>query len=153
MQNRDYPFNMRAIFCFLFMVPWLAFSQTTNIIAASYKNGQPKEIHLYLEENNKIALVKKSYYRSNGQKSMVQHYKNKLKNGRFVEWRKDGSRIEEGVYENGDKHGHWIFWSEKGRKVKEGKYVHGLKEGVWTKYTHIGKVLWKKRYENGIEVD
>jgi len=129
------------------------FAQTTKVIVSSFDNGQPKEIHLYLEENNKLDLVKKSIYYKNGQKAHVQHYKHGLKNGRFVEWRNDGTRKEEGYYENGDKNGRWVFWSQKGRKIKEGDYTEGQKNGVWTKYTQVGNVLWTKRYEYGVEVD
>lgn len=144
---------IKALSIFLFSVAIPIYGQTTKVIESSYKNGQPKEIHLYLEEKNRIDLVKKSEYYENGQKARVQHYKHGLKNGRFVEWRKDGTRIEEGDYENGDKNGHWIYWSKEGRKIKEGKYVEGQKDGTWTKYTQSGNVLWTKQYEYGLEVD
>ena len=137
---------------FLFIFSFL-FSQSYNDVKLFYKNGLPKEIHHYRENNNKVKLAHKTFYFDNGQKERKETTLYGLKDGQYTEWRRDGTRKIEGMYENGDKHGLWVQWGKNGRKLKEGMFHRGNKKGSWTKYTENGHKLWEKDYLEGEQID
>ena len=140
---------------FLVLIPFLCtllFSQSIQVVDQFHKNGLSKVVHHYRESNNRLELFQKTFYHSNGQKEKEGTYFNGSKDGKWKEWRKDGTLMEEGNYENGDKHGKWIHWGKNGKRLKEGKYVHGEKDGVWVKFTHNGFKLWEKNYYHGEQI-
>lgn len=65
-------------------------------------------------------------YFQNGEKKMLQNFKNGLENGVFKRWNENGNLIVEGNYLLGNRDGEWKFWRENGQIKSKVYYKNGL---------------------------
>ena len=112
----------------------------------SYDNGVPKEIGTYKLSNDKLALVKKTYFYNNGQNKEEGYYLIGKKHGIWNAWYKNGNKKSETTFLNGKSDGKSTVWSPDGKESFELIWKRGKKfDGIWTNWSisHIFSLLYK----------
>ena len=130
----------------------LLFSQTIQLAEFYYENGLPKDIRTYKQTRNRLELIKKTFFYESGQKEKEGSCKYGKKDGKWTEWRLDGTRTVEGMFKDSEKHGQWTYWYRNGQKDRERSYFHGEKDEKWIKRRPKDDRCWKKTYEQRVQI-
>ena len=119
----------------------------------SYDNGVPKEIGTYKLSNDKLALVKKTYFYNNGQNKEEGSYLNGKKHGTWTAWYKNGNKKSKTTFLNGKSDGKSTVWSPDGKESFELIWKRGKKfDGIWTNWYNNGQKESKGAFDNGIPI-
>ena len=108
-----------------------------------HKNGQLKQEMTWKDGD----LISEIHWYNDEQKWWEGAYKNKNKEGLFVEWYITGQKNREGTYKDNRKDGLWTHWYENGQKNFEVIYKEGLYCGSNFDKPYSGEVV--TYYENG----
>tara|TARA_S200000501_G_scaffold339572_1_gene347313 strand:+ start:787 stop:1410 length:624 start_codon:yes stop_codon:yes gene_type:complete len=111
-------------------------------------NGDINSINYYRVIGNKIKLVKKEEYYSNGQKKVEINFKNKEKNGIVRGWDILGKLEREEYYINDLKNGLCIYWFSNGQKKEEVIFKNGKKNGLFSGWYQNGNKRCEINYIN-----
>ncbi len=101
------------------------------------------------EDGNSIKEGPYINLRKNGQKRVEGEYKNGIKEGRRTLWGKNGQKVTDGDYRDGKKEGLWTAWHENGQKQYEFEYKNGKKEGLRTYWGENGQRYPVRHFKNG----
>lgn len=91
-------------------------------------------------------------YHSNGKIQFQYNNKNNLKEGKWYQYRNDGSLFEEKVFKNGQIHGTKISYHLNGEKNFVSTYVNGKKHGERLQYNNKGKLIGRSQFNMGKKV-
>ena len=72
-----------------------------------------------------------------------------LMHGRYIEYRRDGSKLKAGMHEYSQKVGEWTYWSRDGVVMKKGTYEANYLHGEWHKFRSDGTLQWIEEYDRG----
>jgi MORN repeat variant len=73
------------------------------------------------------------------------------RDGRFVEWHRNGVRAREGAFAGGAKDGRWTVWRESGSVEEECEWQRGVASGRFTSYWPTGKPRTQGRHCGGAQ--
>ena len=107
---------MKNFIIMIFLINSLSWSQHLIPKVAIDNNGTVNNIKYYRVIRNKINLVKKEEYYSNGQKKIEINFNKKEKNGLLRGWDKSGKLEKEEFYNNDLKNGLCVYWFSNGQK-------------------------------------
>lgn len=123
---------------------WKYFSQDGILMReGSYLKGKKQGLHT-------------AYFPSGKKESEIQ-YRNGLKEGHAVWYRRDTTSQQknrmvkhmEGDFAADIQTGHWTYYQIDGKVGNEGEYENGKMAGLWTWYYDTGEVWKKGTYKNG----
>jgi len=91
-------------------------------------------------------------YHSNGKTQFQYYYNQGKKEGKWYQYRDDGSLFEEKVYENGVIEGTKISYHSNGVKNFVSTYINGKRNGESFQYNDDGELVGKSQYNMGKKV-
>ena len=103
---------------------------SNNVIIESvdfYQEGQIKEEKHFNWVNDKKVLFQIVTYYENGKLKNQATYKNRRKNGPYIEYYQNDKKLKEGQFKNGFRVGKWTQYSQKGWIEKVTTYKNGKK--------------------------
>jgi len=136
--------------------------------AAIFDNGKILEATDWDEDGYKIISVKydglsdlykgeslnpisQTNWYKNGQKKVVVHYRNKMKNGLLTEWYENGKLESTTNFVNDKVHGLKTEWYDSGKIKSEINYSNNKLNGLITKYYPNGQKEVEIRVKNNVE--
>jgi antitoxin component YwqK of YwqJK toxin-antitoxin module len=159
-----------AVFVILIVVG--AIWKDNSKILGFHPNGKAEIVWVEYWEGGHRWRKEMSFY-PNGQKQYECYYRDKLRQGRLLEWDWDGDKISEAFFDqgkpvgthriwfrngvlnsitsfqNGLMHGEYrYFWGNRRLQVG-GTYFHGEKHGRWVTYSSNGKVEKEEFFDQG----
>ena len=90
-----------------------------------YPNNQVKKEKYFNLNNDKKILTQIISYYENGKLKNQASYKNRRKNGLYIEYYENQKKLKEGQFKNGFKVGKWTQYSQKGWIEKTTTYKNG----------------------------
>ena len=116
----------------------------------TYESGQPKEKGMVYcnEDGNYIKTDLWRWWYENGSKMKEGNFIDGKKDGKWIEWYENGNKKEEGSFIDDKKDGKWIEWRYDGIIEREEEYKNGKRNGIEKNYYTDGKVFKEKSYKN-----
>tara|TARA_Y100001960_G_C14608425_1_gene794486 strand:+ start:407 stop:1030 length:624 start_codon:yes stop_codon:yes gene_type:complete len=139
---------MKNFIIMIFLINSLSWSQHLIPKVAIDNNGTVNNIKYYRVIRNKINLVKKEEYYSNGQKKIEINFNKKEKNGLLRGWDKSGKLEKEEFYNNDLKNGLCVYWFSNGQKKEEVNFKEGKKNGLLSGWYQNGNKRCEINYIN-----
>ena len=130
----------------------VGFSQQLAKVVETYANGNILSITSHKETRNRIEKVKYVEYYENGQKELVETYKDGKEDGKWTWWYENGQKNIERTYKDGKEDGKWTYWYDNGQKSVERTYKDGKSDGKWTYWYENGQKKEEVTYKNGERV-
>ena len=75
-------------------------------------------------------------------------FKNGKKEGKWVQYSKNGQLNFKGNYKNGKVEGAWVYYWDNGQLSAKGNYKNGKREGEWVNYYDNGQLQFKGNFKN-----
>ncbi len=148
---------MRKTLLIVLLISGFCFGQKYELAEDFYSNGLPKAINTYKVSKNKIELIKKVKWHSNGQKEDETTYKgvdkdgDPMRDGKWTKWYENGQKRGEVTFKDGELDGLWTEWYENGQKEEEGTLKDGKKDGLSTGWYENGQKEYEGTYKDGKE--
>ena len=82
-------------------------------------------------------------------------YKNRLKEGSWVEYYDNGQLWRKGDYKNGKREGYWVTYWSNGQLYYQGDFKNDKREGSWIGYYSDG-TIWQEftgTFKNGEKIN
>jgi antitoxin component YwqK of YwqJK toxin-antitoxin module len=114
---------------------------TQKEIEQRYPDGSVKVEKFYIYNEGNKELVKEVQYFENKQRKMEGTYINKLRNGKWTAWYKNGKVWSEGFFKDGRSEGVRTVYYDNGVKYMVGSYDMDQKVGKWQFYDNAGKLV------------
>lgn len=108
----------------------------------TFRNGKAYGPQRTWFKNGQLQYVREQYYEYDSlHKKMVYRYE-----GRYEEYKEDGSPVKKGNYVKGKEHGHWTQYS-RNVMYEEADYHHGMLINTYKVYHTNGKVMKEAHYD------
>ena len=132
----------------LLFITSLTWSQNLLPKVTTDTDGNINKVEYYRVIGNKIILVKKEEYYSNGQKKIEMNFKKKEKNGLLRGWDKLGKIEREEFYNDDLRNGLCVYWFSNGQKKEEAIFKNGKKNGLFSGWYRNGNKRCEINYKN-----
>ena len=116
-----------------------------------YVDGVPGEKGYYTDENGMPRTGGTAVYKP-GLKYVVEHYKNGVKHGAYLEYYGTGKLKKEANFIDGNYEGKVTHYYSNGKVEKISNYKHAVRNGAFIWFDETGKKLKTKYYLNNIEL-
>ena len=91
-------------------------------------------------------------YHSNGKLQFQYSFQDNLKEGKWYQYRDNGTLFEEREYKNGMKEGSQITYHSNEKKQFVSTYVNGKRHGESLQYNDEGKLVSRTQYKEGKQI-
>jgi len=112
-----------------------------------YDDGFPEILRFFEFDGDTIVQTGEIHFYDNHCRKTEGKVKSYKKHGRWIAWRRDGTKWSEGDFQYDVNHGWHTVYHENGRIFYEGEYRIGDRVGVWKIWNEEGDVVKETDYE------
>ena len=104
---------------------------------------------LYFKDSTLFNGELRTYYQVTGELLMVEEYKDGLRDGKLIQYYKNGYKKEQIEYKNGKKFGYHISYFSNGNKGRIKGFKNDTAHGIEDHFFRNGQVWRRMDFENG----